>query len=129
MYADHISNSKLARLTAEKKNRNFPSTEPDNTVLRVKTHPLKPHYRDGTVVCLWLPTVRQEPMSIPGRYAFALDEISTADTVQRKFNLDISMHYWFWDMFVFRKNFNRNARQALQLRRTTLMLCNYIDAG
>jgi hypothetical protein len=52
-------------------------------------------------------------MSIPDQYAFAFDEISTADTVQRKFNLDISIHYWFWDMFVFRKNFNRNAGQPL----------------
>lgn len=55
----------------------------------------------------------QIPVYFPDRYQFQFEEINQKDTIVKKFELDVAQQVWFWDMFVFHKNFTQKAGKAL----------------
>ena len=91
----------------------FTNDSTGNSVLKIKLYPLKRDFKDAPGAFVWLFTIGQLPMLVRDRYKFEFAEIQNADTVQRKFEMNITMRYWFWDMFIFNKKFNQKAAQTL----------------
>ncbi|HTQ64064.1 MAG TPA: hypothetical protein VMI12_04665 [Puia sp.] len=58
-------------------------------------------------------TLGQVPVLLPDKYQYRFDEISNTVIVHKQQELEVATRYWFWDMFVFNKNFNKKAGQTL----------------
>jgi hypothetical protein len=58
-------------------------------------------------------TLGQVPVYFPDQYNYQFEVINQGDTTLKKFELSISQRYWFWDIFLFGKNFSKKAGQAL----------------
>jgi len=85
----------------------------DKTDLKIKLHPIKRPFTDNGAIVITFITVGQFPTLFADRYLYNFDEIQSEDTIHRKLELHIATRYWFWDLFVFHKNFNEKAGQTL----------------
>jgi hypothetical protein len=81
--------------------------------VKIKLYPLKRDFICGEPIVASLFTLGQLPVLLPDNYQFEFDEVRPTDTTQRKFELKIATRYWFWDMFVVKKNFKKKAGRAL----------------
>ena len=66
-------------------------------------------------------TLGQFPVYFPDQYNYEFEVISQRDTTLKSFQLSVSKRYWFWDMFLFGKNFPKKAGKVL--------LANYYSQG
>jgi len=82
-------------------------------VTRIRLYPLERAFVCGQPITASLLFLGQLPVLLPDRYQFRFDELRATDTVQRNYELQVATHYWFWDMFVVKKNFNQKAGQTL----------------
>ena len=85
----------------------------DKTDLKIKLHPIKRPFTDNGAIVITFITVGQFPTLFADRYLYNFDEIQSEDTIHRKLELHVATRYWFWDLFVFHKNFNEKAGQTL----------------
>ena len=85
----------------------------NNSVVKIKLHPLQKHLACGQPAIVSLFTFGQLPVILPDRYQYACDEVQSTDTIQRSFELKIATRFWFWDMFAVKKNFTEKAGQTL----------------
>ena len=85
----------------------------DNSVIKIKLYPMKKNVACGEPVLGSLITFGQVPVLFPDRYQYQFDEVSKTDTVHRNQELQLATRVWFWDMFVFNKNFDKKAAQTL----------------
>jgi hypothetical protein len=82
--------------------------------LRIKLHAL---HRIGPLcgepILAGAFTLGQFPVYLPDKYDYQFELISERDTTLKSFDLMIATRYWFWDMFLFGKNFSKKAGKAL----------------
>lgn len=81
--------------------------------IKIKVYPVIKSKVCGQGMVLSMVTIGQLPMLFPDRYVFSFDEIKNHVTLKRKYDLKLSQRVWFWDMFVFNKNFKKKAGKAL----------------
>lgn len=82
--------------------------------IKIKVYPIKEgRWSCGQGTILTMITIGQVPVHFSDIYTFSFDEIKKDVTVKRKYDLKVSQRIWFWDMFVFNKNFNKKAGKAL----------------
>ena len=82
--------------------------------IKIKVYPIKEGRRScGQGTILTMITIGQVPIRFSDIYTFSFDEIKKDVSVKRKYDLKVSQRIWFWDMFVFNKNFNKKAGKAL----------------
>jgi hypothetical protein len=85
----------------------------DNTVVKIQLYPLKGSFACGQPIIASLFTLGQVPVLFPDRYQYEFDEVRNSGTVRRSYELKIAKRYWFWDMFLVKKNFHKKAGQTL----------------
>jgi len=85
----------------------------NNSALKIKLYPMGRSFVCGQPVIVSLFTLGQVPVILPDRYQYQFDEFSKTDTIHRRQELLLATRVWFWDMFVFNKNFNKKAGQTL----------------
>jgi len=85
----------------------------NNSVIRIKLYPMKRNIACGEPALGSLITLGQVPVLLPDKYQYRFDEISNTVIVHKQQELEVATRYWFWDMFVFNKNFNKKAGQTL----------------
>lgn len=82
--------------------------------IKIKVYPIiNGKWPCGQGTILTMITIGQIPIRFPDSYFFSFDEIKNNITIKRKYNLKVAQRIWFWDMFVFNKNFNKKAGKAL----------------
>lgn len=86
------------------------STEAD---LTLKLYPIQQSFVCGQPLTFSMITLGQIPIILPDRYIFRFDEIDNKVVTERVLELKIAQRVWFWDMFIFNKNFEQNAVKAL----------------
>jgi len=85
----------------------------DTSVIKIKLYPITRSFVCGEPILGSLITFGQVPVILPDRYQYQFDEFSKCDTIHKQQELQIATRYWFWDMFVFNKNFDKKAAQTL----------------
>jgi hypothetical protein len=81
--------------------------------LKIKLRPLGKTIMCGEPILASALTLGQFPVYFPDKYYYQFQIISQGDTTLKSFELRVSQRYWFWDMFLFGKNFSRKAGKAL----------------
>jgi len=82
-------------------------------VVKIKLYPLQKDFVCGQPMIGSFITLGQLPVLLPDKYQYRFDEVHTADTIQRLYELKIATRYWFWDMFAVKKNFSQKAGHTL----------------
>lgn len=85
----------------------------DQAAVKIRLHPLTKRFSCGEPLLGSLITLGQVPVYLPDRYQYAFDEWQGSASTPRQFELHIATRYWFWDMFNFKKGFDKKAGQAL----------------
>jgi hypothetical protein len=88
-------------------------TDSTKADLTLKLYPIQQSFVCGQPLTFSMITLGQIPIILPDRYIFRFDEIENKVVTERVIELKIAQRVWFWDMFVFNKNFEQNAAKAL----------------
>ena len=91
----------------------FTSDSLDESTVRIKLSSMKRNFACGEPIIASVLTLGQLPVLFPDRYDYSFEEIGKSDTIRKNFELHVATRFWFWDMFVFNKNFDRKAGKAL----------------
>jgi hypothetical protein len=81
--------------------------------LQIKLHRLDRNFVCGQPILASAFTLGQLPVYFPDRYYYQFDVIDKGETTLKKFDLLVATRYWFWDLFLFDKNFPKKAGKAL----------------
>jgi hypothetical protein len=84
-----------------------------NAAVKIKLYPLRQSWVCGQPLTASMLTLGQLPVYLTDRYFFEFDEINNGRLLNKKYELRVAKRVWFWDMFVFKKNFNKKAAQTL----------------
>ncbi|WP_282042915.1 hypothetical protein [Winogradskyella flava] len=79
----------------------------------VKLYPIEKSFVCGQPLTISMLTIGQLPVMLPDQYLFRFDEIQNGTITERTIDLKIAQRIWFWDLFVFNKNFEEKAGKAL----------------
>jgi hypothetical protein len=75
--------------------------------LKVTILPLRKTILCGEPILASAFTLGQLPVYFPDKYYYQFELIGQGDTTLKRFELSVSQRYWFWDMFLFGKNFSK----------------------
>jgi hypothetical protein len=81
--------------------------------IKIKLYPIQKGWVCGQGMIASMVTLGQLPVYFPDRYYYQFDEIEGKFVIKRKIELKIAQRVWFWDMFAFRKNFEKKAGKLL----------------
>ena len=86
----------------------------DSTIgLKIKLYPIKRRLACGFGSLFTLLSLGQLPVNYLDIYMIRFDEMENNKITSNEFTLNVIQRSWFWDMFVFNKNFNGKAGEAL----------------
>ncbi len=81
--------------------------------VKIKLYPIQKSWVCGQPMVISMLTLGQLPIYFPDRYYYSFDEIEGDSVIKRRIELKIAQRVWFWDMFAFRKNFEKKAGKSL----------------
>ena len=79
----------------------------------IRLYPLKQSWVCGQPLTASILTLGQVPILLHDSYQFSFAEVKPDRTIYRDIELTIAQRVWFWDMFVFNKNFEEKAGKVL----------------
>ncbi len=86
----------------------------DQQTIRLCLSPLTVKHRDdGPGIIISVLTLGQVPVLYRDVYSFSFTETKSGSSESKTFDLHVGKQYWFWNVFVFKKQFNRKAGLAL----------------
>jgi len=85
----------------------------DGSAVKVRLQPMQRQLACGQPILLSAFTLGQLPVLLTDRYFYSFEEVQQEQVEAKKFELHVAKQYWFWDMFVFKKNFKGKAGKAL----------------
>lgn len=97
-----------------KKSGVFQIVDDSTNHLKIKLYPLKQvNKADGQGFVISFLTLGQVPINFYDTYNMGFDEIRDEKVEIRSFDLFVAQRVWFWDIFKFKKDFEKNAAKAL----------------
>ena len=91
----------------------FQITNDSSASTHIRLYPLEQSWVCGQPLTASLLSLGQVPVLLPDRYSFRFDEIKGGKMYHRDIELTVAQRVWFWDMFVFRKDFEEKAGKVL----------------
>lgn len=82
-------------------------------VVKIKLHPMEKQLAAANGIITTLFTFGQLPALYTDRYFYRFEEISGNTRTFKTFELDVATEVWFWNIFSSKKNFSKQAGQAL----------------
>jgi hypothetical protein len=82
-------------------------------LVKIKLLPIEKHLACGEGAFFTLFTLGQFPVLYTDRYYYKFEEVGEKEIVSKKFELHVATTVWFWNIFSSKKNFNKQAGQAL----------------
>lgn len=76
-------------------------------------YPLEQSWVCGQPLTASILTLGQVPILLPDSYRFRFAEVKPDRTIHREIEITVAQRVWFWDMFVFNKNFEKKAGKVL----------------
>lgn len=89
------------------------SDSSDSDAVKIVLHPIKRSFVCGEPILGSLITLGQVPVLLPDRYEYSFEEIAGTRKTSRSYEMQIATQFWFWNMFVFNKKFDKKAGRVL----------------
>jgi hypothetical protein len=92
---------------------NLVSDSLSSAVIKIELLPMEKRLASGNDVFITLFTVGQFPVLYSDLYYYKFEEVTEEKKVSKAFELQVATSVWFWNMFSSKKDFNKQAGQAL----------------
>lgn len=93
----------------------FTSDSTDKSAAHIRLKPLERWFVCGNPLIGWAILLGQMPAYLPDKHRFVFEKTAGDTVVEKRFELNITTRYWFWDMFS-KKNYNKTAGKALAIQ-------------
>lgn len=93
----------------------FTTDSTDAAAVKIKLLPTEYRFTCGQPILLSAFTLGQFPVILPEHSYFRFEEISGDSTTEKVIPMLMGRKYWFWNMFVIKKNYKKKAGKLLAM--------------
>jgi hypothetical protein len=87
----------------------------DGAVVKIELYPMESNVKCSGAMPITVLALGQVPQTFRDYYSFKFAEITGQGIDQKEIKLCIGEQFWFWHLFVFRKNFEGKAGKLLNM--------------